>query len=487
MFRTELTCLVALPPKAPAPAPASPAAARSKSEAGGGRHRSIVFLATLVSSTLLHLVTASKGNPVFLEPISNVTVPAGREVKLACVVDNLASYKLAWIQRDRSAILTVGQHVITRNNRIGVSHDGHRTWYLNIRDVKPADAGTYMCQINTEVAISQTGHVDVVVPPYIKDDMSSRDVRLLEGNSVTLACSARGSPVPTIKWRREDNANISLNLTTSMLEVPGPLLHLPQVTRTDMAAYLCIASNGIPPSVSKRIQVEVKFVPTVYVPHQLVGVPLGQDVTIECYIEAWPTGLNYWKRPNGIQVLHNDRKYKVKQVEGSQRYKTHLLLTIMNVTRHDTGEYNCIANNSQGGAQQAVRVSVSQPIPLHTNTISKGYEGKDTIQGKPSLPAVSWAKDTDSASSVKDELADLRKVSHHHHANYNNHQEPSTKRINEINVNEDFPPPSSSSSTSSASASRRSNSLCIFVSFLLFLRGVQERHCAKSSWIVILL
>ncbi|XP_066963227.1 lachesin-like [Macrobrachium rosenbergii] len=386
MFRTELTCLVALPPAA-----ASAAAARSKSEAGGGRRRSIVFLATLVSSTLLHLVTASKGNPVFLEPISNVTVPAGREVKLACVVDNLASYKLAWIQRDRSAILTVGQHVITRNNRIGVSHDGHRTWYLNIRDVKPADAGTYMCQINTEVAISQTGHVDVVVPPYIKDDMSSRDVRLLEGNSVTLACSARGSPVPTIKWRREDNANISLNLTTSMLEVPGPLLHLPQVTRTDMAAYLCIASNGIPPSVSKRIQVEVKCI-------------------------------------------------KMRQAE----------------RQGDRG----------------------------------GYEGKDTIQGKPSLPAVSWAKDTDSASSVKDELADLRKVSHHHHANYNNHQEPSTKRINEINVNEDFPPPSSSSSTSSASASRiskRSNSLCIFVSFLLFLREVQERHCAKCSWIVILL
>ncbi|XP_068208580.1 lachesin-like [Palaemon carinicauda] len=472
---------------------ALPLTARPKSEAGGrSPTTSIVFLATLVSSTLLHLVTASKGNPVFLEPISNVTVPAGREVKLACVVDNLSSYKLAWIQRDRSAILTVGQHVITRNNRIGVSHDGHRTWYLNIRDVKPADAGTYMCQINTEVAISQTGHVDVVVPPYIKDDMSSRDVKLMEGYSVTLACSARGSPVPTIKWRREDNVNISLNLTTSMLEVPGPLLHLPQVTRTDMAAYLCIASNGIPPSVSKRIEVEVKFVPTVYVPHQLVGVPLGQDVTIECIIEAWPSGLNYWKRPNGIQVLHNDKKYKVKQVEGSQKYKTKLLLTITDVTRHDTGEYNCIANNSQGGAQQAVRVSVSQPIPLNTNAISKGYEGKDTIQGKPSLPAVNWGKDADSASSIKDEMADHRKVSHHHHANYNNHQEPSTKRIHEINMKDNLPPPSSSSSsssTSSASASRisrRSNSLCFLVSFLLFLL-VQERHCVKCSWIVILL
>ncbi|ROT68453.1 putative lachesin-like isoform X7, partial [Penaeus vannamei] len=270
---------------------------------------------------------------------------------------------LAWIQRDRSAILTVGNHVITRNNRIGVSHDGHRTWYLTIKDVRQGDAGTYMCQINTEVAVSQVGHVSVVVPPYIKDDMSSRDVRLQEGANVILACSARGSPVPTIKWRREDGSEIQVNGTTAMLEVPGPLLQLAQVSRTDMDAYLCIATNGIPPSVSKRIQVEVKFLPTVYVPHQLVGVPLNQEVTIECYIEAWPPGLNYWKRPNGIEVLHSDNKYEVKEIPGSQKYKTHMLLTIKSVTKADIGEYNCIANNSQGGAEQVVRVAASDPMP----------------------------------------------------------------------------------------------------------------------------
>ncbi|XP_047472928.1 lachesin-like [Penaeus chinensis] len=301
---------------------------------------------------------------------------------------------LAWIQRDRSAILTVGNHVITRNNRIGVSHDGHRTWYLTIKDVRQGDAGTYMCQINTEIAVSQVGHVSVVVPPYIKDDMSSRDVRLQEGASVILACSARGSPVPTIKWRREDGSEIQVNGTTAMLEVPGPLLQLAQVSRTDMDAYLCIATNGIPPSVSKRIQVEVKFLPTVNVPHQLVGVPLNQEVTIECYIEAWPPGLNYWKRPNGIEVLHSDNKYEVKEIPGSQKYKTHMLLTIKSVTKADIGEYNCIANNSQGGGEQVVRVAASDPMPPNNrNALEKGYETKDGAYGKPSLSAVNWSKD----------------------------------------------------------------------------------------------
>lgn len=42
-----------------------------------------------------------------------------------------------------------------------------------------------------------------------------------------------------------------------MKAVEGERLILNQVQRTDMGGYLCIASNGIPPSVSKRYDVQV--------------------------------------------------------------------------------------------------------------------------------------------------------------------------------------------------------------------------------------
>ncbi|XP_066976710.1 lachesin-like [Macrobrachium rosenbergii] len=455
-----------------------------KLPAGRQRRWPATLLVAVVSSTLLAFPAAAKvDTPVFLEPISNVTMPAGREVRLACVVDHLGSYKLAWIQKDRSAILTVGNHVITRNNRIGVSHDGHRTWYLTIRDLRPGDAGTYMCQINTEIAISQIGHVTVVVPPYIKDDMSSRDVRLTENTDVTLACSARGSPVPTIKWKREDNEKIKINLTMSAMEVAGPLLHLTHLTRTDMAAYLCIATNGIPPSVSKRIEVEVKFIPTVYAPHQLIGVHIGQDVTLECYIEAWPPGLNYWMRPNGIQVLHTDKKYEVKEVAGSQKYKTHMLLTIREVSKADIGEYNCIANNSQGGAEQVVRISASVPIQHNHNSINKGgREEKNKSYGKP-LSAVNWSKEKEASTSAKEELSDLRKSSQslynsnnlnsNNNNNNNNHHQRHTnnKLLNfELEGEPSFSasPPSSCRTPSPAGTSL---ALCCLLANVLLLRG----------------
>lgn len=63
---------------------------------------------------------------------------------------------------EQSAILTVHSHVITRNPRISVSHDKHRTWFLHITNVQEEDKGRYMCQINTVTAKTQFGYLHVV-------------------------------------------------------------------------------------------------------------------------------------------------------------------------------------------------------------------------------------------------------------------------------------------------------------------------------------
>lgn len=72
------------------------------------------------------------------------------------------SFQVAWMLFDKSAILTVQNHVITRNPRISVSHDKHRTWFLHINDVHEEDKGKYMCQINTAAAKTQYGYLHVV-------------------------------------------------------------------------------------------------------------------------------------------------------------------------------------------------------------------------------------------------------------------------------------------------------------------------------------
>ena len=41
-------------------------------------------------------------------------------------------------------------------------------------------------------------------------------------------------------------------------QIDGEVLELSSVSRTHMGSYLCIASNGVPPSVSKRITLKVE-------------------------------------------------------------------------------------------------------------------------------------------------------------------------------------------------------------------------------------
>ncbi|EFX75497.1 hypothetical protein DAPPUDRAFT_323113 [Daphnia pulex] len=294
--------------------------------------------------------------PEFVDAVQNITVPVGRDVKFSCHVRHLGtSYKVAWIHFERSAILTVYNQVITRNPRVGVSHENHRTWHLHLNDVQEADRGRYLCQINTAQAKTQSAYLNIVVPPTIEDSASSSDVIVREGSDLSLTCQARGSPTPSVKWRREDGRKISTNKSFSSTEVEGSSLELQKISRLDMGVYLCIASNGVPPTVSKRIYVSVDFPPMVWVPQQLVGSPLGATVTIECWLEAHPAALHYWARPDG-QVLHDPTKYRIESINGVTAYMTHLKLTIRHLTVRDYGPYRCVAKNPRGETDGTIKI-----------------------------------------------------------------------------------------------------------------------------------
>ncbi|XP_053958518.1 lachesin [Anastrepha ludens] len=323
-----------------------------------------------------HTYFLDSEDPEFTDVIDNITVPAGRNVKLACSVKNLGSYKVAWMHFEQSAILTVHNHVITRNPRISVTHDKHdkhRTWFLHINNIQEEDKGRYMCQINTVTAKTQYGFVKVVVPPNIDDALTSSDVIVREGDNVTLRCKAKGSPEPSIRWKRDDGNKIVINKTMEAVEVDGEALELERISRLHMGAYLCIATNGVPPSVSKRIKVSVDFSPMVWIPHQLVGIPMYFNVTLECFIEANPTSLNYWTREND-QMITESSKYKTETLPGNPSYKATMRLIITNVQKSDYGSYKCVAKNPRGEMDGTIKLYMSSPpttLPPPTTTTTR--------------------------------------------------------------------------------------------------------------------
>ncbi|XP_062135189.1 neural cell adhesion molecule L1 isoform X2 [Drosophila sulfurigaster albostrigata] len=301
--------------------------------------------------------------PRFAEPIANVTVSIGRDALLACVVENLKGYKVAWVRVDTQTILSIHHNVISQNNRISLTYNDHRSWYLHIKEVEETDRGWYMCQVNTDPMRSRKGYLQVVVPPMIVEGMTSNDMVVREGQNVSLMCKARGYPEPYVMWRREDGEEMLIG-GEHVNVVDGELLHITKVSRLHMAAYLCVASNGVPPSISKRVHLRVQFPPMLSIPNQLEGAYVGQDVMLECHTEAYPASINYWTTERGDMIISDTSRAgdKYETTSTISGYTKYMKLKIRAVGPNDFGTYRCVAKNSLGETDGNIKLD-EMPTP----------------------------------------------------------------------------------------------------------------------------
>lgn len=220
---------------------------------------------------------------------------------------------------------------------------------------------------------SQMGYLDVVVPPDIVDYQTSQDVVRASGQNVTLTCSATGVPLPTITWRREENAPLWLltdeegKQEREVYSVEGHNLTLWQLQRVHMGAYLCIASNGVPPTVSKRIMLVVNceyirdllirhnltsfisVAPTIWTRYDTIYVGVGQKLMLECISESQPASINFWMKD---KELLQGGTYESMIIDHVHRIV--MRLTLRPVTKRDFGEYKCIAKNAMGETERSI-------------------------------------------------------------------------------------------------------------------------------------
>lgn len=48
----------------------------------------------------------------------------------------------------------------------------------------------------------------------------------------------------------------------------------------------------------------------IYVQNQLVGAQLGQQITLECYSEAYPKSINYWTKNGGEIIAYGKKEHQ---------------------------------------------------------------------------------------------------------------------------------------------------------------------------------
>ncbi|KAI8420915.1 hypothetical protein MSG28_008082 [Choristoneura fumiferana] len=231
--------------------------------------------------------------------------------------------------------------------------ESHGSFMFNISDSIPTRVGANDGPHEESQSYSEGyGEGYARVPPVIIDNMTSTDMVVREGTNVTMVCRAIGYPEPYVMWRREDGQEFNCNGDVVNV-VDGENLTISKVSRLHMGAYLCIASNGVPPSISKRVMLMVQFPPMLSIPNQLEAAYLGQDVTLECHTEAYPSSINYWTTDRGDMIISGNKYITNLSDEG---YSRKMKLTIRKVSSQDFSSYRCVAKNSLGETDGLIRL-----------------------------------------------------------------------------------------------------------------------------------
>lgn len=401
-----------------------------------------ISITTTTTATATVDGSNSQDAPNFEEPIGNHTVPVGRDAQLSCKISKLGNFRTAWLRVEDKGILTIHNNVITRNYRFGLlNNEDERNFILTIKNVQPTDKGGYMCQINSVPMKYAIGYLDVLTPPVFDDNLSNGDssspaldggdvlndsivsggeatasasapvssssstsssnngsqVTVRENTSATLSCRASGHPSPTITWRREDGRPILLDgidssMDASQIEIRDTnTLTFSSIHRTNSGAYLCIASNGVQPSASKRQLLDVQFSPIITLPQAEVSGHMGQaEARLECLVELNPLGSYHWIKL-ATTTLNTDRKPIVTNQEDdlwliehdelmqSDKFeivikqinseKVQMILTLRHIEKQDFSWYKCVARNKLG---------------LQSNFIRFYESSKPSLQAQPS-------------------------------------------------------------------------------------------------------
>ncbi|XP_017876805.1 Down syndrome cell adhesion molecule-like protein Dscam2 isoform X2 [Ceratina calcarata] len=235
---------------------------------------------------------------------------------------------------------------------------------LSISTIAPAHNGTYTCRVaNGAATVAHSALLHVNVPP--RWTVEPIDQNAVVGHGVSIACQAEGFPIPTVTWRQSigdtpgDYRELGYSGTEGAGVAGNGSLAIPRVTRDHAGFYLCQASNGIGPGLSKLIQLTVHAGPQVSVKTRQESVRRGESVTLRCEAEGdAPLDLSWRARDSRV-----DPNYDVRYTIDNQKVSGRVIseLRIIQANHIDRGDYMCVATNAYGHARATINLLVQEP------------------------------------------------------------------------------------------------------------------------------
>ncbi|CAL4060819.1 unnamed protein product [Meganyctiphanes norvegica] len=327
------------------------------------------------------------------DPITE-TVNEGDPTGLKCQPpDGYPKPQVYWmIQDDRGALR------IINSSRMTVDPEG-TLWFTNVTRNDESNDFTYACSATSTfrneyklgnrvyLRVYSTGSTAVQSKNEPTQQFVSRkNTVITKGKTLQLWCIYSGTPLPEIRWKKSGGP---LPQDRVQYEHYGKSLIIKYVDYEDAGTYECESSNGVGIAKSYTMNVQVEAVPYFITEPEIQNKAEGEVVEFHCETAGNPPPEQYWIF-NGMlleKASHNPR-----------RTVSNNKITIINLTKADTGNYGCNSSNTHGYVYKDVYVNVLALPPEITTPPSdmESVDGKMVnmtcrVFGAPK-PRVTWVK-----------------------------------------------------------------------------------------------
>ncbi|NXK97014.1 HMCN1 protein, partial [Formicarius rufipectus] len=268
---------------------------------------------------------------------SEVVVPQGSAVSLACEAQGIPEPTVAWL-KDGQPVGTGGHLHLLRDGRV-----------LRLERARLSDGGRYLCVATNAAGLADSEyHLSVHVPPSIAGYLQMpENISIVEKNPVSLVCEASGIPLPAITWLK-DGEPITLSDSVRVLS-GGRTLRVTHTGAADAGRYSCVVTNAAG-QLSKDFHLSILVPPGIVGEDKLEDVRVKENhgVTLTCEVTGSPAPRVSWLKDG--QPVPEDGQLRVAPGGRS--------LHIPRARVADTGRYTCVASNAAGDRSRTRSLNV---------------------------------------------------------------------------------------------------------------------------------
>ncbi|TKS71115.1 L1-like protein Close -like protein of L1 Processed neural cell adhesion molecule [Collichthys lucidus] len=269
---------------------------------------------------------------------SETQLVKGEDLKLECIAEGFPTPQVEWVK--------IGHRL-----PIKAKLENHGK-LLIVPRVEQEDSGKYMCKAKN--TLGEAVHYFTVTVEEPPEWVSEPESQLsMIGSDVSIKCSASGSPEPTITWKV--NGVPLQESPASNRKVLDDTIVLHNAKASDSAVYQCQASNRHGTLLSNANIMIMNMPPMILTTGgEDYSAVEGKGVMMHCKVFSSPPSTITWSKDDSSESVVGPR-FAVHD-NGS--------LEIYSVEKDDTGQYTCLAKNTEGTSAVEAMLYVKDPTRI---------------------------------------------------------------------------------------------------------------------------